>query len=248
MLVGQVSSSPLEENYNFTSACWEQSFLLHALHAWIACLFHWDLSVFFDFPVLIQLENWGAKSGATERTKWNLKMWLATTCPHFFGLCCRFKPHLRLMDLLQDHKDRENTSVAAVQQALRRQAFQLSKKSCSGECTQILWHCIEGLEGSSTSVAWFSETVVSSISCWCVFFARFSTRTAIRVYTQMWYIVFGKTMARLPPISNRKGMVCLCFFKGFTDMISPESYPREGGSPKLMGAKGFYRRTKATKS
>eukprot|EP00434_Breviolum_minutum_P018039 symbB.v1.2.015906.t1/scaffold1171.1/size134081/1 len=49
-----------------------------------------------------------AKSGATERTKWNLKM---------------------LMDLLQDHKDRENTSVAAVQQALRRLASNRAKIS-----------------------------------------------------------------------------------------------------------------------
>ena len=67
--------------------------------------------------------------------------------------CCRFKPHLRLMDLLQDHKDRENTSVAAVQQALRRQAFQLSKKSMQWRSTQFLWNCIEGFEGSSTTVA-----------------------------------------------------------------------------------------------
>ncbi|CAK9016089.1 unnamed protein product [Durusdinium trenchii] len=50
----------------------------------------------------------GAKSGGAERTKWNLSM---------------------LMDLLAANQDRENVSVQAVQQALRRLASNRAKIS-----------------------------------------------------------------------------------------------------------------------
>ncbi len=69
-------------------------------------------------------------------------------------------PHLRLMDLLQDHKDRENTSVAAVQQALRRRVLLLNQKSWSGELLRFC-ETIEGMDGSSKIAAYFSETVAS---------------------------------------------------------------------------------------
>mmetsp|Transcript_67703 Transcript_67703/g.148563 ORF Transcript_67703/g.148563 Transcript_67703/m.148563 type:complete len:216 (+) Transcript_67703:2-649(+) len=58
--------------------------------------------------MLVGRASSGVKAGTAERTKWNQKM---------------------LMDLLEENKNRENTSVASVQQALRRLASNRAKIS-----------------------------------------------------------------------------------------------------------------------